>query len=82
MAASLILAENYLTDPNQRPAVQQAVRWLSAQALAKVTAHHDRLRHGTAPPSWALTTSSPASPAPAGSCSLPSQAATTTPNQG
>jgi lantibiotic biosynthesis protein len=55
MAASLILAENYLTDPEpHRPAVRQAIRWLSARAVAKATAHHDRLRQGTAPPSWAL----------------------------
>jgi lantibiotic biosynthesis protein len=55
MAASLILAENYLTDPEpQQPALRQAVRWLSAQAVAKATAHHDRLRQGQAPPSWAL----------------------------
>jgi hypothetical protein len=55
MAASLILAENYLTDPEpQQPAVRQAVRWLSARAVARATAHHDRLCQGTAPPSWAL----------------------------
>jgi hypothetical protein len=55
LAASLILAENYLTDPEpQRPAVQQAVRWLSARAVAKATAHHDCLRVGAVPPSWAL----------------------------
>lgn len=55
MAASLILAENYLTDPEpQRPAVRQAVRWLSARAVAKATAHHDCLRVGAVPPSRAL----------------------------
>lgn len=55
MAASLILAENYLIDPEpQRPAIRQAVRWLSARAVAKAAAHHDRLRQGSAPPSWAL----------------------------
>jgi hypothetical protein len=55
MAASLILAESYLTDPEpQQPAVRQAVRWLSAQAVAKAAAHHDRLRQGPASPSWAL----------------------------
>lgn len=54
MAASLILAYSYLTDPEpQRPAVQKAVRWLSAQAVAKATAHHDHLRQGLGPPSWA-----------------------------
>jgi hypothetical protein len=55
MAASLILAENYLTDPEpQRPAVQQAVRWLSARAVTKATARHNCLRQDPAPPSWAL----------------------------
>jgi lantibiotic biosynthesis protein len=55
MAASLILAENHLTDPEaQQPAVRQAVRWLSARTVAKAAAHHDRLRQGTAQLSWAL----------------------------
>jgi hypothetical protein len=55
MAASLILAENYVIDPEpHRPAVRQAVRWLSAGAVAKANACHDRLCQGTATPSWAL----------------------------
>jgi hypothetical protein len=56
MAASLILAETYLTDPEpQRHDIRHAVRWLSSQAVGKATAHHDRLHHDPAtPPTWAL----------------------------
>jgi lantibiotic biosynthesis protein len=55
MAASLILAESYLTDPGrQQSAVRQAVRWLSAQAVAKAAARGDYLGRDPAPPSWAL----------------------------
>ncbi|GAA3168646.1 lanthionine synthetase LanC family protein [Nonomuraea salmonea] len=49
----MILAEAYLTDPEpHRPAVHQAVRWLSDQATIKAATHHDRLRHGPTPPTW------------------------------
>jgi hypothetical protein len=55
MAASMILGQTYLTDPEpQRAAAQQAVRWLSAQAADKAAAHHDGLRRGEAAASWEL----------------------------
>lgn len=55
MAASLILAEGYLTDPEpQRHAVPQAVHWLSGQATAKAVTYHERLRRGPATPAWEL----------------------------
>jgi hypothetical protein len=55
LAASLIIGQGYLTDPGpQLPATAKAVRWLSAQATQASTDWGERLRHGTAVPSWAL----------------------------
>jgi len=55
LAASLIIGQGYLTDPGpQLPATAKAVRWLSAKATQASTDWRERLRHGTALPSWAL----------------------------
>lgn len=56
MAASLILGETYLTDPEpQLPDIRRTVKWLTAQAVNKATAHHERLHRDPAtPPTWAL----------------------------
>ncbi|SDG99857.1 Lanthionine synthetase C-like protein [Sinosporangium album] len=56
MAASLILGETYLADPEpQLPDIRHAVKWLTAQAVNKATARHERLRRDPmTPPTWAL----------------------------
>ena len=55
MAASVILGQAYLTDPEpQRAAAQRAVRWLSAEAAGKAAARRDGLRRGEADASWEL----------------------------
>jgi hypothetical protein len=55
MAASLIIGQGYLTDPEpQLPATAKAVRWLSAQATQASARWADQSQRGTAVPSWAL----------------------------
>ncbi|MGH3278293.1 MAG: lanthionine synthetase LanC family protein, partial [Trebonia sp.] len=55
MAASLIIGQDYLADPEpQLTAAVKAVRWLSAQATQAAAIWRDQSRRGTAVPSWAL----------------------------
>ncbi|MCD0448325.1 hypothetical protein LO762_03810 [Actinocorallia sp. API 0066] len=83
LAASLILGERYLPDPEpQRRAVRQTVRWLSAQATAHATDYHERLhRDGAVTATWACTTPSPACPGPGESSWQPWRVATPTPKK-
>ncbi|MEU8310155.1 lanthionine synthetase C family protein [Actinomadura sp. NPDC048955] len=56
MAASLILAQPYLLDPEPHHAdVRHAVKWLTAQTTSKAADHRHRLRRDPAtPPTWKL----------------------------
>jgi lantibiotic biosynthesis protein len=57
LAASLILAEGYLTDPAQhQETIRKAVRWLSAQAISAAADSQDRARHKQAIPWQAYDT--------------------------
>jgi len=57
LAASLILAEGYLTDPGpHQETIRKAVRWLSAQAVRTTADSQDRARHRQAIPLEAYDT--------------------------